>query len=137
MGKFSQTFVAYHGCGNSYQDDTNKIDHKNRCTMKTHNPFWKKPIDVRDRVETRAQLKMKTKDSREYQRRYRKRVTLFLKDSFTSSDFDSGSDRDSETDIDSLANNASETEQNLSDNETNNKLIIDEKTDNRQHTDNK
>ena len=28
MGKFLQTFVAYHGCGNCYQDGTNKIDKK-------------------------------------------------------------------------------------------------------------
>ena len=28
MDKFLQTFVAYHGCGNCYQDGTNKIDKK-------------------------------------------------------------------------------------------------------------
>ena len=28
MGKFLQTVVAYHGCGNCYQDGTNKIDKK-------------------------------------------------------------------------------------------------------------
>ena len=28
MGKFLQTFVAYHGCGNCYQNGTNKIDKK-------------------------------------------------------------------------------------------------------------
>ena len=73
MGKFSQTFVAYHGCGNYYQDSTNKIIPKNRkCAMQTYNPFWKKPIDVCNRVETRAQLKTKTKASSEFQLRYQK-----------------------------------------------------------------
>ena len=129
MGKFSQTFVAYHGCGNYYQDSTNKIIPKNRkCAMQTYNPFWKKPIDVCNRVETRAQLKTKTKASSEFQLRYQKWVNLYSKDSFTSSGFDSDSDSDPDSNInsdnESLANNASETEQNLSDNETNDKLII-------------
>ena len=133
MGKFSQTFVAYHGCGNYYQDSTNKIIPKNRkCAMQTYNPFWKKPIDVCNRVETRAQLKIKTKASSEFQLRYQKWVNLYLKDSFTSSGFDSDSDSDPDSNInsdnESLANNASETEQNLSDNETNDKLIIDNNT---------
>ena len=129
MGKFSQTFVAYHGCGNYYQDSTNKIIPKNRkCAMQTYNPFWKKPIDVCNRVEIRAQLKTKTKASSEFQLRYQKWVNLYSKDSFTSSGFDSDSDSDPDSNInsdnESLANNASETEQNLSDNETNDKLII-------------
>ena len=121
MSKFSQTFVAYHSCGNCYQDGTNKIVPKNRrCIMQTYNPFWKKPIDVHNRVETRAQLKIETKASRKFQRRYQKWV-----DSLTSDDWESDSDSESsDTDI-SLANNASETEQNLSDN----KLIIDIKTE--------
>ena len=129
MGKFSQTFVAYHGCGNCYQDGTNAIIPKNRkCAMQTYNPFWKKPIDVCNRVETRAQLKTKTKASSEFQLRYQKWVNLYSKDNFTSSGFDSDSDSDPDSNInsdnESLANNASETEQNLSDNETNDKLII-------------
>ena len=133
MGKFSQTLVAYHGCGNYYQDSTNKIIPKNRkCAMQTYNPFWKKPIDVCNRVETRAQLKTKTKASSEFQLRYQKWVNLYSKDSFTSSGFDSDSDSDPDSNInsdnESLANNASETEQNLSDNETNDKLIIDNNT---------
>ena len=121
MSKFSQTFVAYHSCGNCYQDGTNKIVPKNRrCIMQTYNPFWKKPIDVHNRVETRAQLKIETKASRKFQRRYQKWV-----DSLTSDDWESDSDSESsDTDI-SLANNASETEQNLSDD----KLIIDIKTE--------
>ena len=84
----------------------------------------KKTMDVRNRVETTGQLKIKTKASRKFQRRYQKCV-----DSLTSDDWDFTSDwesdsESSDTDI-SLANNASETEQNLSDN----KLIIDIKTE--------
>ena len=67
MSTFSQTFVAYHGRGDCYQDGTNKIVPKNRrCIMQTYNPFWKKPMDVCNRVETRAQLKIKTKASRKF-----------------------------------------------------------------------
>ena len=129
MGKFSQTSVAYHGCGNCYQVGTNKIVPKNRkCITQTYNPFWKKPMDFRNRVETRAQLKIKTKASTEFQLRYQKWVNLYSNDSFISIDFDSDSDSDPDSNInsdnESLANNASETEQNLSDNETNDKLII-------------
>ena len=134
MGKFLQTFVAYHGCGNCYQDGTNKIDKKNICYIKKYNPFWEKPIDVHNKVQTRAQLKKKAKTSANYQVRYHKWIQFISKDSFTSSDFssdtdtDSNSDSNSESDFGSLINNASETEQILSDNETD-KLIIDETTD--------
>ena len=132
MGKFSQTFVAYHGQGDCYQDGTNKIVSKNRkCNQQTYNPFWKKPSDVRNRVETRAQLKIKTKASRNFQRRYQNWVNFYSKDSFTASDFDSDSDPDSNmsSDNESLASNASETEQNLLDEETNDKLMIDTKSE--------
>ena len=64
MGRFSQTFVAYHGCGNCYQDGTNKIVPKNRkCIQQIYNPFWKKPGDVCNKVETRAQSKIKQKQA--------------------------------------------------------------------------
>ena len=110
MSKFSQTFVAYHGCGNCYQDGTNKIVPKGRkCIMSTYNPFWKRPIDIYDKVDTRNQLKIKTKESRKYQLRYKKWVNLHSKDSFTSTDFHSNSDSDSNysnSDNESLANNA-------------------------------
>ena len=124
MGKFLQTFVAYHGCGNCYQDGTNKIDKKNRCYLKTYNPFWKKQIDFDNKVQTRAQLKKKVKASPNYQVRYHKLIQFISKDSFTSSDFNSDTDTDSnwdsnsESDFGSLINNASETEQTLSDDET-------------------
>ena len=126
MVNFSQRFVVYHGCGNSYQDGTRKIVPKNRkCIAPTYYPFWKKPIDVRNKVKTRAQLKVKTKATRNYQERYMRFVDVFSKDSFSSDDFSS--------DEESLANNASNTEQNLSsEDETENtgeNLVIDENTD--------
>ena len=33
-----------------------KLIKKNRWYLKTYNPFWKKPIDVNNKVQTRAQL---------------------------------------------------------------------------------
>ena len=114
--------------------------------MKTYNPFWKKPIDVHNKVQTTAQLKKKAKASANYQVRYHKWIQFISKDSFTSSDFisdtdtDSNSHSNSESDFGLLINNASKTEQILSDNETD-KLIINETTDknldNYNETDNK
>ena len=126
MVNFSQTFVVYHGCGNGYIDGTRKIVPKNRrCIVPTYYPFWKRPIDVRNKVETRAQLKVKTKATRNFQKGYMRFVDVFSKNSFSSDDFSS--------DDESLANNASNTEQNLSsDDETENtgeNLVIDENTD--------
>ena len=96
--------------------------------MQTYNPFLKIPMDIRNRVETRAQLKIKTKASRKFQRRYQKWVDSITSDDWDfTSDWESDSDSESsDTDI-SLANNASETEQNLSDDI----LIIDIKTEQR------
>ena len=112
-----QTFVVYHGCGNGYLDGTRKIVPKNRkCIAPTYYPFWKKPIDVINRVETRAHLKSKTKVTRNYIKRYMRYVDVFSRNSFTSDDF---SDDSLTSDDESLANNASNTEQNLySDDET-------------------
>ena len=127
MAKFSQIFVVYHGCGNGYVDGTNKIVRKGRkCFAATYNPFWERPIDVYNKVETRAQLKIKTKAGR-----YRRFVSTCSKDSFTSSDIysDPYSNSDRNSDNESLANNASETVKKLfSDDETNHKLIINETT---------
>ena len=98
MGRFSQTFAAYHGCGNSYQDDTNKIVPKNRkCIQQTYNLFWKKPGDICNKVETRAQRKIKTKASRNFQRRYFKWLKMLNSDEW---DWDIWeSDTDSDTDL--------------------------------------
>ena len=126
MINFSQEFVVCDGCGNGYLDRTRKIVPKNRkCLMSTYYPFWKKPIDVRNRVETRAQLNLKTKVTRKQFHRYMRYFDVFSRDSFSSSYY-------SDSDGDSLSNNASDTEQNLySDNETKKltgeNLIIDEK----------
>ena len=58
MVNISQTFVAYHGCGKNYLDRTRAIVLKNKkCIRPTYYPFRKKPIDVRNRVETRAYVK--------------------------------------------------------------------------------
>ena len=86
-----------------------------------------RPIDVYNKVETRGQLKIKTKASSKFQLRYQKWVKLYSKDSFTSSDFDSDSDSES------LANNTSETEQILSDDEIKDKLLINETKETKQN----
>ena len=130
MVNFSQTFIFYHGCGNGYIDGTRKIVPKNRrCIVPTYYSFWKRPIDVRNKVEPRAQLKLKTKVTRNFRKRYMRFADVFSKDSFSSDDFSS--------DDESLANNASNTEQNLSSDDetyrtvkhTGEKIVIDENTD--------
>ena len=98
---------------------------------KHNNPFWKKPGNVRNKVESRAQLKIKTKASRNFQCRYFKWLKMLDSDEWNwhiwESDTDSDTDLEtwesaSDTDI-SLANNTSETEQKLSDEETKDKLV--------------
>ena len=59
--KISQNFIVYHGCGSWYHDGTNRIVSKNRtCINPTYNPFWEKTNDVRNKVEARAQFKLKS-----------------------------------------------------------------------------
>ena len=78
--EFSQNFVIYHGCGAWYYDGTNKILNKNRrCILPTYKPFWKKPNNVRNKVETRAQLKLKSIVTNDYIRRYFKSINAFDK----------------------------------------------------------
>ena len=140
MVNISQTFVVYHGCGNGYLDGTRKIVPKNRkCIRPTYYPFWKKPIDVRNRVETRAQISLKPKATRDYVKRYIHYLNVFSKEYF-SSDENLTSDNESNTETsgeESIASNVSNTEQNLcSEDETINSntsttaedLIIDENT---------
>ena len=117
MVNFSQTFVVYHDCGNGYLDGTRKIVPKYRkCIAPTYYPFWKKPIDVRSGEETRAQLQPNKKVTKNHINRYMQYVDVFSRNSFTSDDF---SDDSLTSDDESLANNASNTEQNLySDDET-------------------
>ena len=128
----SQTFVVYHGCGNGYLDGTRKIVPKNRkCIRPTYYPFWKKPIDVRNRVETRAQISLKPKATRDYVKRYMHYLNVFSKEYFSSDD-------NLTSDDESITGNASDTEQNLSSEDetiisntfnTREDLIIDENTE--------
>ena len=77
---FSQKCVVYHGCGAWYHDATNKIVSKNRKYIRpTYEPFWKKPNNVRNKVETRAQLKLKSVVKNKYVRRYFKFINAFDK----------------------------------------------------------
>ena len=132
MVNISQTFVVYHGCGNGYLDGTRKILPKNRkCVRPTHYPFWKKPIDVRNRVETRAQISLKPKATRDYVKRYMHYLNVFSKEYFSSDD-------NLTSDDESITGNASDTEQNLSSEDetiisntfnTREDLIIDENTE--------
>ena len=132
MVNFSQTFVVYHDCGNGYLDGTRKIVPKYRkCIAPTYYPFWKKPIDVRSGEEIRAQLQPNKKVTKNHINRYMQYVDVFSRNSFTSDDF---SDDSLTSDDESLANNASNADQNLySDDETEKRtaenLIIDENTD--------
>ena len=71
MVNISHTFVTYHGCGNGYLNGTRKIVPENRkCIRATFYPFWKKSIDVRNRVETSAQTELKPKATKNYVKRY-------------------------------------------------------------------
>ena len=71
--KFSQKSVTYHGCGSCYLDDANIIESKSKlCFFPTHEPFWKDPKDVSNKIakSTRNQLKKKTIASRNYRKKY-------------------------------------------------------------------
>ena len=132
MVNISQTFVFYHGCGKNYIDGTREIVPKNRkCIRPTYYPFWKKPIDVRNRVETRAQISLKPKATRDYVKRYMHYLNVFSKEYFSSDD-------NLTSDDESITGNASDTEQNLSSEDetiisntlnTGEDLIIDENTE--------
>ena len=132
MVNISQTFVVYHGCGKNYLDGTREIVLKNRkCIRPTYYPFWKKPIDVRNRVETRAQISLKPKATRDYVKRYMHYLNVFSKEYFSSDD-------NLTSDDESITGNASDTEQNLSSEDetiisntlnTGEDLIIDENTE--------
>ena len=67
---FSQNFVVYHGCGALYHDGTNKIVSKKKSIRPSYEPCWEKPNDVRNKVETRGQLKLKSIVKNDYIRRH-------------------------------------------------------------------
>ena len=110
MVNISQTFVVYHGCGKNYLDETREIVPKNRkCIRLTYYPFWKKPIDIRNRVKTRAQIKLKPKATRDYVKRDMHYLNVFSKEYFSSDD-NLTSDSESISDDESITGNASDTE---------------------------
>ena len=109
--KFSQNFIAYHGCGKFYLYGTNEIAYYGY-SNKTFNPFWKNPIDVNNKISksTRSQVKKKPLATRKYIRKYFNDLHyLKNKDTQSSSDWDTDysdddsdltdyqSDRDTET----------------------------------------
>ena len=77
--KFSQNLIVYHGCGSWYHGGTNRIVPKiRRCIKPTYNPFWKRPNNVGNKVETRAQLNfLKSIVTSIYVMKYYKFVKVF------------------------------------------------------------
>ena len=133
MVNFSQTLFVYHGCENyCYSDGTRRIVPKNgKCLRPTHYPFWKKPVDICNKVETRARIKLKTRATKNFLNRYIRNTDVFSKNIFSSDDY---SDDSLTSDDEPLTHNAPNTEQKLySDNErektTGENLTIDKDTD--------
>ena len=62
---FFQNFVKCHGCGVYFMDGTLLLDgkhcgiHHKKCFLSVTQPFWKRPEDVINKVETRSQLQKK------------------------------------------------------------------------------
>ena len=136
MKNFSQTFVIYHGCGKCYLDGTNALVPIGRkCVMQTNNPFWKNPIDTNSKIakSRRTQIKIKARANRSYVIKYLRFKKALEENKFENqSDYSRGDESNSyNSDNESISGNATETEQNLTDNElTGENLIIDENTDN-------
>ena len=76
---FSQTLFVYYGCDNyCYLDGTRRIVPKNGKRLRpTHYPFRKKTIDVCNKVETRAQIKLKARATKNFLNRYIRNVDVF------------------------------------------------------------
>ena len=113
---FSQKFVIYHGCGAWYHDGTKKILSKNRrCIRPTYETFWKKPNDVRNKVEARAQLKLKSIVKVDYIKRYMNFIGAFERKPYLTSDDESTDDESANNDlIDDKSYNRSKTGNNFS-----------------------
>ena len=133
MVNFSQTLFVYHGCDNyCCLDGTRIIVPKNgKCLRPTHYPFWKKPIDICNKLETRARIKLKTRVTKNFLNRYIRNVDVFPRNIFSSDDY---SDDGLISDDEPLTHNAPNTEQKLySDNKrgktTGENLTIDKDTD--------
>ena len=124
---------VYYGCDNyCYLDWTRRIVPKNGKRLRpTHYPFRKKTIDVCNKVETRAQIKLKARATKNFLNRYIRNVDVFSGNIFSSDDY---SDDSLTSDDKPLIHNAPNTEQKLySDNErektTGENLTIDKDTD--------
>ena len=128
MKNFSQTFVSYHGCGKCYLDGTNTLVPIGRkCVMQTNSPSWKNPIDTNSKIvkSTGTQLKINAIANRSYVIKYLRFKKALEENKF--GDESNGYNSDNE----SISGNATEIEQNLTDNElTGENLIIDENTAN-------
>ena len=145
MVDISQTFVTYHGCGNGYVYGTRKIVQKIENVLEQLIIRFVKSQSMFVTVETRAQIKLKPKASKDYVKRYMHYLNVFSKEYF-SSDENLTSDDKSNTetsDEESIAGNASNTEQNLSSEDetinpntstTGEDLIIDENTVDEPHS---
>ena len=130
---FSQKFVVYHGGRAWYHDGTNKIVNKNqKCIHPTYEPFWKKPNSVCNKVETRAQLKLKSVVKNEYVRRYFRFINAFDKKNtgYFSSGYDSTDDESIDNESIIPDNKESKTENmnvlTITQSNTGETLIIDE-----------
>ena len=58
MKNFSQSIIAYHGCGTCYLDGTNAVA-KFGCSNATFNPFWKRPVDLNKNYKNQQDHKLK------------------------------------------------------------------------------
>ena len=128
--KFSQNIIAYHGCGKCYLDGTIEIAYFG-CSNKTFNPFWKTPIDAKNKISksTRSQIKKKPVATRKYIRKYFNYL-LYLehKDTQSSSDYNTDFvdyDTDTDAETDSEAETAQNQNSNLKPELTSENLIID------------
>ena len=77
MKNFSQTFVKYHGCGNSFLDGTNmQLETGEKCFLEAYNPCWKKPFNSCNKIakSTRNKLKTKARVDASYMRKYFKSI---------------------------------------------------------------
>ena len=108
MNNLSQTFVKFHGCGYSYLDGTNMlIESGKKCSLATNDPFWKQPIDTRNKIakSTRNQLKTKAKASTNYMKKYFKFVKNFQENKYDDASFSTVYSTDDESENNSLTGN--------------------------------
>ena len=106
--------------------------------MPTNNPFWKNSVDTSNKIakSIRTLLKIKAKAIRSYVRIYLKFLKAFQENKFEdgswSTDYSTNDESNGyNSDNESISSNATETEQNLTDNElAGENVIIDKNTDN-------